>query len=91
MGYKPNPVCLKCCEEMQCIKNGVSVVWGYFVHEDDKPRGQKSAGDIYECQNCGARFVTCFGKSLEVFHHPIRDDETVVSIDGSFPPQNIPE
>lgn len=49
------PVCVKCCLEMTCKKNGV-----WFVKKDDVAR----RGDRWSCNNCGNQVIIGFGRPV---------------------------
>ena len=53
-----NPICIHCCLEMRCLKNGVKV-----AHELT-PNHQRS-GDKYGCSECGAEALIGFSKPFE--------------------------
>jgi len=85
------PVCINCKREMTCFKTGMYVVHGYDDTQDDFIRGDMRCGDAFVCDVCGSRVAVGFGVSLALCNHPILPQDHVISLDGTFPPQNIPE
>jgi hypothetical protein len=85
------PVCMNCVCEMRCIKNEVQVVSGFFKYDDGKQGGVRFSGDAYQCDSCGSRIITGYGKRMENHDIPISPMDSAISLDDSFPPQNIPE
>lgn len=52
-------ICSTCRKEMQCVKNGVAVVFG---------ESHAYSGDRYECATCGANVVDTNQNPWEI--HP---------------------
>lgn len=87
----PRPVCVNCKCEMSCFKTGMYIVNGYNNTYKDEICGSIKCGDGYECNLCGARIGIGFGNPMLIRDHPILLSDCAISLDGSFPAQNIPD
>ncbi len=52
------PICVKCCKEMSCEKNGFII---RFIIKEQIAYDKR--GDMYKCSNCGCQVVIGLGSA----------------------------